>query len=95
MNPGKARSVIGRMMAYREARLEREPDNQFVRDEWNLLAHVLGMVNAANPPDERAAAKLSREASNIRLTEHRRIREKDTRCTCERCPVHSKKEAAE
>lgn len=95
MTPSKARAVITRMMTYREARLEREPDNHHVRDEWNLLVHVLGMVNAANPPDERAAAKLSATAEAIRTAERKRIHEREARCTCERCPVHSKKEAAE
>jgi hypothetical protein len=92
MNPGKARAVTGRMMAYREARLEKEPNNTFVRDEWDLLVYILGMINAYAPPDARSAERQAAASQHVRETARKHLRE---RCTCERCPVHSKKEAAE
>jgi hypothetical protein len=103
MNPGKARGILARMMVWREVKLEQEPQNGRLKAEWEVLAHTLGLLNAMSPPDPQRAAlsnaenecerqKLRRQFSSG-PKEQREPRE--ARCTCERCPVHSKKEAAE
>lgn len=100
MNPGKARSVIGKMMVFREVKLELEPANRRWKDEWDVLAHMLELLNAASPPDPRRAqltsAELSFEREKLRgILRPTQAQPREPRCTCERCPVHSKKAAAE
>lgn len=93
MSPGKARHILSQRRNWLSAKLDGVDPLDRWRDRAELAAldHVLEMLPA--PSADAQAVESARAESVARA---RKIQtERAERCSCNRCPVHGRKAAAE
>lgn len=93
MSPGKARHILVKRRNWIAAKLEGADPLDFWRDRAEAAALDVVIAMLPLPSVEPAAVEVARKRS---LEHVRQIqRERAERCSCERCPVHGRKAAAE